>query len=228
MSPNSDALATRLRQCGVASIYEASTTARILPNAIKPGHPDAFLSGRALTVCCPPGDNLWMHLAVSVAAPGDVIVATVNGAHDYGYWGEVLSTAARARGIAGVVIDGCHRDGAQLRMRQEPVFSRGLCIRTTSKDPEQRGGIDVPIRVGGVDVRPGDFVVGDADGVAVFAQSELTTVLERAENRVASELRMMERLSAGATTLELMDLPRPTSYSVVNAGAARAAEASPA
>src|SRR5580692_12598328 len=117
-------------------------------------------------VGCTPGDNLAVHVAVTTAPRGSVLVVDVGRVIDRGYWGEVLTTGAEAAGLAGLVIDGGVRDVAALQAHSFPVFSSTIALTGATKD--QRGTVGVPVRVGGVTVSLGDWVVGDVDGVAVI------------------------------------------------------------
>ena len=108
--------------------------------------------------------------------------------HEAGYWGEIMTHAAKQVGMAGLVIDGCVRDGSLLDELYEsgegiPVFSAGLCIRGTGKDKEAYGAINIPIRLGEIWVFPGDLVVGDRDGVVVVPQARIAEVTEKAKAR---------------------------------------------
>src|SRR5262245_56968513 len=87
-----------------ATLYEAAGQKGMIDPAIRPAWPGARVCGRAATVECPPGDNLMLHVAVANATPGVVLVATVGGYLSAGAWGEILTAAAQARGIAGLVI----------------------------------------------------------------------------------------------------------------------------
>ena len=128
----------RRRRCRsalpTATLHEAGGRIGVMPSAIKPVSPTFRVCGPAVTVHSPGGDNLWLHRAIYVAQPGDVLVVHVSGEYDFGYWGEIMSCAAKARGLAGLVIDGCVRDGGILADFGLPVFARGLCIRGTGKD----------------------------------------------------------------------------------------------
>jgi 4-hydroxy-4-methyl-2-oxoglutarate aldolase len=166
-----------------------------------------MLAGRAVTVTGPPADNLWLHRAVYAAGEGDVLVAVTGGHYEAGYWGEVLSHAARVRGLAGVVIDGCARDAERLTEIGVPVFGRGFCMRGTSKRTGGDGDINSPLPVGGIVVNPGDFVMGDGDGVLVLPFGRLDEVIERSLARQDREAQVISSLHEGATTLELYDLP---------------------
>lgn len=191
------------RGISTATLHEASGKIGALPSAIKPVDPAFRVCGPALTVHCPPGDNLWIHKAIYAGKPGDVLVVYAHGAFEHGYWGEIMSTAAKVRGLAGLVIDGGVRDAILLREIGFPVFSRGLCIRGTGKDFGANGGVNVPVLIGDVAVQPGDLVVGDEDGVFVAPREKAQAIVEAARRRDASEADILKRLEAGETTLDI-------------------------
>jgi 4-hydroxy-4-methyl-2-oxoglutarate aldolase len=159
--------------------------------------------GPALTVHSPGGDNLWLHRALDVARPGDVMVVYASGAYEHGYWGEIMATMAQARGVAGLVIDGGVRDAALLAEMGFPVFARGLCIRGTGKDFGATGWINHPIRLGEVTVDGGDLIVGDADGVVAIPRARAAEVIEKSVRREADEAAILARLRAGESTLDV-------------------------
>jgi 4-hydroxy-4-methyl-2-oxoglutarate aldolase len=203
-------LVARAAQLGASTVHEAAGRIGALPStvtALYRGQPS--LAGPAATVLCPDGDNLWLHHAIYRAAPGDVLVVEVGAGEDHGYWGEVMATAAQARGIAGLVISGCVRDAVQLQQLGFPVFCTGTCIRGTVKDPLRAGAIGARLRLGDVVISPGDLVVGDADGVVVVPREQAAQAVTAGEARERKEADMMARLRAGATTLDLFDLPAP-------------------
>ena len=109
-------------------------------------------------------------MGVTAAAAGSVLVVDVGPVPELGYWGEVLTTAAEARGLAGLVIDGCVRDVAALEAHHFPVFATGIALSGATKT--RPGAVGAPAPVGGVEVAPGDWVVGDADGVTVIGAGE--------------------------------------------------------
>jgi 4-hydroxy-4-methyl-2-oxoglutarate aldolase len=171
---------------------------------IKPAWPGAVLAAPAFTVTCATGDNLALHTAVAEAPPGVALVVDAHDPPELGYWGEVLTTAAEARGLLGLVIDGGVRDSAALAAHGFPVFSALVALPGAGK--VAGGEIGGTARVGSVDVRTGDWVVGDADGVAVIAGERLDDVLDAAEARAGKEERLFQQLRSGATTLELLGL----------------------
>ena len=146
-----------------------------------------------------PGENPYeLEIAlVDDLAKDDIAVFGCGGSRRIAPWGELLSTAARARGAAGCLTDGLVRDVRQVRAMGFPVFHAGIAP-LDSKGRGKVAEIDVPIRVAGVLVLPGDLVVGDADGVVVVPQAVESRVLERALAKVDGEDRTREELSRGA------------------------------
>jgi 4-hydroxy-4-methyl-2-oxoglutarate aldolase len=190
-----------------ATLYEASGRRGMVDPAIRPAWRGARVCGPAVTVECPPGDNLMLHVAVAHARPGVVIVAAVGGYLQAGAWGEILTDAARARGIAGLVIDGAVRDIDAIEASGFPVFSRGLAIGSCTK--ERRGKLDVAIQFGGVPVHPGDLVFGNADGLVIVEHDRIDDVYQAAAGRRRKELEIITKLREGRTTMELLGLEEP-------------------
>lgn len=189
-----------------ATLHEAAGRIGVLPSAIKPVDPSFSLSGPAFPLRCPAGDNRQLHEAVYAAAPGDILVADVgDSAEEFGYWGEILSVAARQRRLGGLVIHGCVRDRGRLAHVGFPVFATGLCIRGTVKQLTG-GAIGAPVQLGDVVVNHGDLTVGDLDGVVVIPAADAERVLAAANERDEAEAEMLRRLEAGERTLELLNL----------------------
>jgi 4-hydroxy-4-methyl-2-oxoglutarate aldolase len=199
--PDAD-LAGVLAGLGAATLGECG--ARPMPPRIRPVWPGAVVAAPAYPVRCTPGDNLAVHVAVSRAPAGAVLVVDVGDVSDRGYWGEVLTTGARARGLGGLVIDGGVRDVAALEALGFPVFARTVALRGAAK--VARGSIGVPVEVAGVTVEPGDWVVGDVDGVVVVPGGRLADVAEAGRARAAAEDGYFDALRAGGTTVELLGL----------------------
>jgi len=171
---------------------------------IRPAWHGARLAAPAFPVQCSPGDNLPIHVAVAGAPAGYALVVDVGGVEGFGYWGEVLTTGARARHLAGLVIDGGVRDSAALEAHRFPVFSTLIALRGASKD--RPGSVGQAVTVGDVEVVLGDWVIGDADGVAVVAKEALDEVLAAGRARADKESVMFADLTEGATTVELLGL----------------------
>lgn len=189
-----------------ATVHEAMGRRGALDPAIKPLAADMTVCGRALTVRCHTGDNLMLVKAVSMAGPGDVIVADMGSAVASGPFGEVLAVECMARGAAGLVVSCTVRDSREIIRMGFPVFSAGLCVRGTAK--ATLGTINHPICIGGVIVRPGDLIVGDADGVVVVPLEEAPDILRLAEERTAKEAAVMDRLRAGESLFDIYGYQR--------------------
>jgi 4-hydroxy-4-methyl-2-oxoglutarate aldolase len=175
-----------------------------IDNGIKPLASNQKICGPALTVQCPPRDNLMLHLAVSKAQPGDVIVASMSNHYEGGAWGEILTVAAQNQQVAGLVIDGSVRDTQQIIEMNFPLFTRGISIKKTDK--KNVGKIGTPVIVGGVTINPGDIILGDADGVVVIPRDRLEDIVIKAEEKVNAEKEIIQQLNAGRLTVDLFDL----------------------
>ncbi len=186
-----------------ATLHEAYEGRGALPSRIKALDPARPLCGRALTVACAPGDNLWIHRALLEASAGHVLVCTVGGAREHGYWGEILTIAAQARGIVGLVIDGGARDADRIEALGFPVFCTTLCIRGTTKHADAPGGIGGPVTLGECVIHPGDLICGDRDGIVAVEASDIAKVLEAAARRETKEAAIIERLRAGESTMRI-------------------------
>jgi 4-hydroxy-4-methyl-2-oxoglutarate aldolase len=205
MNARRENLIERLNRFDPATLFEAAGQKGMVDPSIRAAWPGARLCGAAMTVECPPADNLMLHHAVAAAPPGVVIVGKIGGYLAAGAWGEILTVAAQCRGVAGVAVDGAVRDIEAIRRRRFPIFSRGLAIGACTK--ERFGTLDHPILFGGVMVRPGDLIFGDGDGLMVIEQERLDAVIAAAAARLRKEESIIEQLQAGRSTLELLNLP---------------------
>jgi 4-hydroxy-4-methyl-2-oxoglutarate aldolase len=204
-TPVPDAVVTALAGLGVATVLEAmGHPDALMDPAIRPVQQGRAAAGRALTVATPEGDNWALHVALARMQPGEMMVVAADGPRPAGYFGDIMATAARFRGAAGLVIDGGVRDTAELRRMDFAVWSRTVSPRGTVK--ARLGTVGSPIRCGGVAVRPGDVIVADDDGVVVVPSGDAAAVLSAARERARREDRMREALAAGQTTLALLGL----------------------
>ncbi|GGI07548.1 RraA family protein [Egicoccus halophilus] len=205
-------LGTDLRWLGdqppptAADLHEAQGRTGDLPARIKPINPAMQVWGPAYTVAVPPGDNLWLHRAISAAPEGSVLVAGQTQPAEAGYWGEITTEAAMARGLRGLVFDGGVRDAAVLVELPFPIFAGQLCIRGTVKDPDSAGFVRLPITLGTARIRTGDLIVGDVDGVVVVPARNADRVVDAAVQRIEKERTMVEQIRQGASTLDLLGL----------------------
>lgn len=161
------------------------------------------LCGSALTVLSRPGDNLMVHMAVTMAHPDDVLVVDCGEyAKTGGMWGEILATAAMQQGIVGLVMNGSVRDTIQNKALEFPIFCRGVSIIGTTKLCP--GTINHPILIGGVSVSPGDIIRADNDGIVVVPLQKAREVLEAAKKREQFEHDVLGRLKQGELTVDIL------------------------
>jgi 4-hydroxy-4-methyl-2-oxoglutarate aldolase len=170
--------------------YSAATVSDALDRLGRPGSmlgiaplfDGARLCGRAfpvryVTAGSPPG-TVGDYL--DDVAPGEVVVLDNAGRTDCTVWGDILTAMAHDRGVGGTVIDGVCRDVSRALGAGYPIYSRGRFMRT-GKDRVEVADVQVPVALGDVQVRPGDIVVGDDDGVVVVPAHRLPEVLDLAE-----------------------------------------------
>jgi 4-hydroxy-4-methyl-2-oxoglutarate aldolase len=197
-----DDYAAAFAELGAATLGESG--ARPMAPRMRPVWNGARVSAPAFPVHCSTADNLAIHVAVAEAPAGSALVVNVGHEPARGYWGEVLTTGAEARGLRGLVIDGGVRDVDALEAHRFPVFSTMIALRgATKQEPGRIGGT---ANVGDVEVAAGDWIVGDTDGVVVVPYAHLDDVLSAGRTRAQKEVHYFEELRAGRTTLQLLSL----------------------
>ena len=157
--------------------------------------PSMRIAGPAFTVEVRAGDNLMIHAAMAMARPGDVLVIDGKGDRSCALMGSIMINACRKLGLGGVVIDAAVRDTEELRELGFPVYAAG----TNPNGPTKfvPGRLNWPISCGGISVRPGDLIVGDADGVVVIEREKAPSLLEAAGRKVAEERKRLDDIAAG-------------------------------
>lgn len=154
------------------------------------------ICGPALTVSAPPDDGAILAHAVALAAPGDIIVVDRQGDDRHACWGAVMTAAAIAAGVAGVVIDGLITDLAAIRASGLPIWCRGRSPLTT-KLLGRGGSLNAEIECGGVRIRAGDLVLADESGVCVIEPAEARRLSETALAMQAAEPGIIARIASG-------------------------------
>lgn len=160
--------------------------------------------GPACTVKVYPGDNLMVHKTLDVAQPGDVVVVDTSASTMTAVLGDLISTKARHRGIAGFVVDGLVRDLPAIRALGDfPVYARGV----TPTGPLHRGPgeINYPISAGGVVVEPGDIIAGDLTGIVVIPRVIAAELLERLKEAKAKESDYVAAVARGDFSNDWVD-----------------------
>ncbi|WP_146551728.1 RraA family protein [Rummeliibacillus sp. SL167] len=153
--------------------------------AIKPLKDQYHIAGRAVTVRLPIGENGALLEAIRIAQPGSILVVDAKGDTNRAVAGDFVVSLMKGMEIQGLVVDGVIRDIQAIRDLNFPVFSLGTTVAAGNKFGG--GMIQVPVAVGGISVQPGDFIVGDTDGVVVIPQSQVKEVIQKAQNKLAKD-----------------------------------------
>ncbi|MDD7200437.1 MAG: RraA family protein [Sphaerochaetaceae bacterium] len=162
---------------------------------IKPYTKDVSLLGTAFTVKAPEGDNLFFHMAICLAEPGDVLVVDAGGGMERSLCGEMMFNEAVGRGLAGIVVNGCIRDVDSLHTLHLPVYAKGVTPQGPWKNGP--GEINTPVCCGGQVICPGDILVGDADGIVVVHPGDAAELAEAARKKFDGEQRRLEENHRG-------------------------------
>ncbi len=167
----------------------------VMSGRISPLSPGMTVCGQARTVTGMVGDNGAAHAAIALLKPGEILVVDGRGHTETAVWGGIMTRAAMAQGIGGLVLDGAVRDAAEIRELKFPTFAAGICPAGPSKG--FGGIIDGPIACAGCPVKPGDIVIGDDDGVAVIPLERQAEILQASLERIEQEKEINADTKAG-------------------------------
>jgi len=170
---------------------------------IRPLQERGILAGTALTVKTRPGDNLMIHKAVDIAQPGDVIVVDGGGDLTNALIGELILTYARDKGVNGFVVNGAARDVDFILSGDYPVYAAGVTHRGPYKDGP--GTVNGPISIDGMQICPGDVIIGDMDGVVSIPRLIADAVLEQALLQVERERKILAAIASKSWDRDWVD-----------------------
>ena len=190
-----------LARLGAATVYEASGRQGLVDVELRQIVPGSRACGPARTVRCGQDDNLMVHAAMARLQPGEVLVLTMPEPAPVALVGDLLATQAQARGAVAILVDAAVRDSEELVEMGLPVWARWIRSRGATKT--EVGELDVPVTVGGQEIRPGDLVVLDADGATVVAADRAGEVLTASRAREERERVKREKLAAGELSYDL-------------------------
>jgi 4-hydroxy-4-methyl-2-oxoglutarate aldolase len=193
-----------LAALGVATLHEAAGRTGVVDLPLTRVVAGSRAAGPARTALCAPGDNTMVHALVAHARPGDVLVLTSAEPAPVALVGELLATQAQVQGVAGMLVDGAVRDLDELAILGLPIWARFVRAQGAAKGDV--GGLDVPVVVGGVEIRPGDLVVLDCDGAMVLAADRVEEVLPAALERAEREAAVRQRYRDGELSYDLQGL----------------------
>ena len=199
----SSGLLSLFRELPVATVSDVLGPGHVMHARVKPLAPGMRLLGTAYTLRLPATDNLGMHVAVKDAQPGDVIVADQQGALMAAPVGEIIACAAQHKGLAGIVLDGPVRDRTRLAASDFPVFAAGVHAQQCRKDGP--AWLRTALTCAGVDVHPGDLVLGDEDGVVVIPLMRAEAVAHEVRNKMKKEEQRIAAIAQGAVSPAWLD-----------------------
>lgn len=192
----------RLMKCGTGPVSDALGKGGAMDHGMRPWSGNAKMAGPAYTVQVHTADILMVSKALAECPAGHVLVIDGHGERNTALWGGLTTLSAQLKGLAGVVIDGAIRDLADIRESKLAVFARAVV--PNAGGAEYAGKLQVPVACGGMVVKPGDWLVGDDDGVVVIPAAQLEETMEKAERIVRAERKIAKAIRNGVEVATLL------------------------
>ncbi|TAM75620.1 4-carboxy-4-hydroxy-2-oxoadipate aldolase/oxaloacetate decarboxylase [bacterium] len=191
----------RFAEYGVSTVLEGNGRTGLIDAPLIQLCPGTRAAGPARTVLCGQGDNLMVHAALKELEAGEILVLSMPLPEAVALMGELMVRQARARGAAGILVDGAVRDVEELQSLGVPVWARFIRARTATK--RHIGAVNVPVTVGSCLIQPGDVVVLDADGGVAVEAAKAQPVLQACGEREQREQRVRAEIERGGFTFDL-------------------------
>ena len=185
----------RLVRIGTGPISDALGKTGAMNHAIRPRSSNPRMAGPAFTVRVHTADILMVGKALSQCPKGSVLVIDGHAECNTALWGGLTTQAALKKGLAGVVIDGAIRDSAEIARSRLPVYARAIVANAGGA--EYRGELQIPLQCGGVVVNPGDWLVGDEDGVVAIPAAKLEEAIHTAGKILEAERQIAMAIRGG-------------------------------
>ncbi len=192
----------RFMKFGTGPLSDALDKGGAMEHEMRPWSADARMAGPAFTVQVHTADILMVAKALAECPAGHVLVIDGHGEKNTALWGGLTTMSALKKELAGVVVEGAIRDLADIRVSKFPVFARAVV--PNAGGAQYVGKLQVPVACGGVVVQPGDWVVGDEDGVVVIPLARLEEVAEKAARIVEAEKKIAKAIQAGVEISTLL------------------------
>ena len=196
-------VAARLARIGTGAVSDALGKTGAMDHEIRPRSDNSTMAGPAFTVRVHTADLLMVAKALSACPKEGVLVIDGHGEPNTALWGGLTTQAALKKGLAGVVVDGAIRDLADIRRSQLPVFARAVV--PSAGGAEYVGEIQTTVQCGGAVVNPGDWLVGDEDGVVVVPAARIEETLQMAERIITAERKIERAIRAGRDFGEILN-----------------------
>ena len=189
---------------GVSTVHEAAGRVGVIDLPLTQVVPRSRVAGPARIALCAPQDNTMVHALIAHASPGDILVLTSAHPTPHAFLGELLTTQAQKRGVAGILVDAAVRDLDELADIGLPVWARWVRAQGATKG--ELGKLDALVVVGSIEIRPGDLIVMDCDGAMALPEARVDEVLPLALARAEHEAALRKRYAAGELSYDVQGI----------------------